>query len=215
MHGAISTPASTQSIASAAWPHNEIVRRLQDTGEQMTNSELISTYIRAKDSNRAHLMGAAFARDAVLEMIVNAGTISFPPQASGLDAITDVLVRRFGQTFENVYTFCLSPPPSVDAPTFSCVWLVGMSEKDGGAVRVGCGRYDWVFRRDVRLIDRLSITIEQMQVLPASHLSAVMNWLTLLPYPWCPRDKAIRTMPRVPELSGLVKQLEEMTGEDA
>jgi len=65
----------------------------------MTVSELIATYVRAKDSNRAHLMSAAFAPNATLEMVVNAATISFPPHASGLDAITDVLVRRFGGTF--------------------------------------------------------------------------------------------------------------------
>ena len=106
----------------------------------MTAPELIATYIRAKDSNRPHLMSAAFAPDASLEMVVNAGTISFPPHAAGLDAITDVLVSRFGQTFENVYTFCLCSPPYSHPSTFSCAWLVGMSPKEGGAVRVGCGR---------------------------------------------------------------------------
>ncbi len=182
----------------------------------MTASELIATYIRAKDSNRAHLMTAAFAPNASLEMVVNAGTISFPPHATGIDAITDVLVRRFGTTFENVYTFCLCSPPRLDCSTFSCAWLVGMSEKDGGAVRVGLGRYDWGFRSgDTRLVERLKITIEHMQVLPPSHLPTVKNWVTRLPYPWCSVEAAMGAMPKLNELQDLAKHLGEIEREDA
>ena len=101
--------------------------------------------VSAKDHNRPHLMRQAFASDARLEMVVNAGTISFPPLAQGIDAIMDVLVRPFSRTFENVYTLCIGTPPTDGASQYSCEWLVGMSEKDSRAVRIGCGRYDWVF----------------------------------------------------------------------
>lgn len=182
----------------------------------MSIAELVATYIRAKDSNRAYLMNAAFAPEATLDMVVNTGTISFPPHVSGRDAIADVLVRRFGQTFENVYTFCLCPPPDRDAPTFSCAWLVGMSEKDGGAVRVGCGQYHWTFRDDSpRQVERLRITIDHMHVLSPSHLSTVMNWLSHLPYPWCPRKAVLQTAPRLDDLRWLLEGLEEMEREDA
>ena len=181
------------------------------TGERMTASELIATYIRAKDSNRAHLMTAAFAPNASLEMVVNARTISFPPHTTGIDAITSVLVSPFGQTFENVYTFCLCAPPNSDPSAFSCAWLVGMSEKDGGAVRVGSGRYDWMFGAgDTGLVVRLKITIEHMQTLPSSHLPTIMSWLSRLPYPWCSADAAVGTMPQLSELQSLAKQLREM-----
>jgi len=93
----------------------------------VTAGELVATYIQAKDSNRPDLMPAVFAANAWLEMVVHAGSISFPPLATGLDAITDVLVRRFSETFENVHTFCISSEPAGDAATFSCGWLVGMS----------------------------------------------------------------------------------------
>jgi len=180
----------------------------------MIVSELIATYVRAKDSNRAHLMSAAFAPNATLEMVVNAATISFPPHASGLDAITDVLVRRFGGTFENVYTFCLCPPPSSGESAFSCTWLVGMSEKAGGAVRLGSGRYDWIFGPgEPRLVERLKITIEHMELLPASHLPIVINWLSRLPYPWCPAEAAIEAAPK--ELRGFASQLLEAESENA
>src|SRR5260370_41926684 len=105
---------------------------------------LVGAYIRAKDENRPYLMERAFAENAILEMVVNSGTISFPPISNGLRSISDVLVRRFAQTFENVHTFCLAPPPRDDAVGFSCDWLVGMSEKDSRSVRVGFGQFDWV-----------------------------------------------------------------------
>ena len=48
---------------------------------------------------------------------------------------------------------------------FSCSWLVAMSEKDARSVRVGCGRYDWLFTSTVpRLVEQLTITVEAMQI---------------------------------------------------
>ena len=159
---------------------------------------LIRTYLYAKDHNRPHLMPKVFAPGASLEMTVKTGAISFPATTEGLDAITDVLVRRFGQTYENVYSFCLQRPGPESRTSFSCDWLVGMSNKEDGAVRVGCGRYDWRFQPSSPfLVERLHITIEAMQVLPAENLDAVMTWLTGLPYPWCPGGIAAETMPRI------------------
>ena len=73
-----------------------------------------------------------------------------------------------------------------------------MSNKEDGAVRVGCGRYDWRFQQAPPfLVERLHITIEEMQVLPAENPDAAMTWLTGLPYPWCPNGIAAETMPRI------------------
>lgn len=74
-------------------------------------------------------MERAFAENATLEMVVNSGTISFSPISIGLQSISDVLVRRFAQTYENVHTFCIAAPPRNDDGSLSCDWLVGMSEK--------------------------------------------------------------------------------------
>jgi hypothetical protein len=129
-----------------------------------TAKEAIEHYLRAKDQNLPWLMESAFAANATLEMIVNAGTLAFPPLSIGVPSIADVLVRRFAQTYENVHTFCLAPPPRADQLDFSCDWLVGMSEKESRAVRVGCGRYDWRFPAEVpRVAERLTITIEAME----------------------------------------------------
>ena len=65
-------------------------------------TRLIETYFNAKDGNRPHLMRRAFHEHAVVEMSVRTQAISFPPWLNGCDAITDTLVRQFGQTYENV-----------------------------------------------------------------------------------------------------------------
>jgi hypothetical protein len=167
-------------------------------------AQAIVAYIRAKDENRPYLMEHAFDRDAELAMVVKPDAISFPPITNGREAITDVLVREFARTYENVRTLCLCSPPGPSDTNFSCRWLVGMSAKDGGAVRVGCGRYNWSFRtQPPRLAKRLEITIDVMQILTADNLSAVTGWLFALPYPWCPIQAAFETAPQLEQLKPL------------
>jgi hypothetical protein len=170
-----------------------------------TPADVISSYIQAKDGNRPYLMRRAFAEHVALEMVIKTDAISFPSSASGLDAIVDTLVRRFSHEFENVYTFCLASPPGPIAGQFSCDWLVGMSSKGRSEVRVGCGRYDWHFQTGGScLVERLNITIEQMQVLSPDCLNTLMSWLSALPYPWCPAQEATASMPKLQELRHLV-----------
>ena len=167
-------------------------------------AEAIATYIRAKDENRPYLMEHAFDRDAALTMMVKSDAITFPPITNGRDAITQVLVREFGRTYENVRTICLCSTPRSSDTNFACPWLVGMSAKDGGAVHVGCGRYRWSFRTQApRLATRLEITIDVMQLLTANNLSAVTGWLFALPYPWCPIQTAFETAPQLEQLNPL------------
>jgi hypothetical protein len=159
-------------------------------------SDAVSTYIFAKDGNRPVLMRRAFAEDAELEMVVKTDAISFPSSAKGLSEIEDILVRRFSFDNENVYTFCLSQPSLANRRHFPCHWLVGMSARNDGQVRVGCGRYDWYFRSNKEChVERLVVTIDVMKILPAADLTASMNWLSSLPYPWCAPAEAIRDMP--------------------
>jgi hypothetical protein len=136
------------------------------------------------------------AHGATLHTVVKAGSISFPPISTGLESISDVLIRQFAQTYENVHTFCLAAPPRSDEITFSCGWLVGMSEKQTRAVRVGCGRYDWLFQSQApRLVERLTITIDLMESLVPNSLNQVIDWLSRLPYPWCPPQIALASAP--------------------
>ena len=175
-------------------------------------AEAIVAYIHAKDENRPYLMEHAFDQDATLAMVVKSDAISFPPMTNGREAITQVLVREFGRTYENVRTLCLCSPPESSDTTFSCRWLVGMSAKDGGAVRVGCGRYAWSFRTQApRLAQRLEITVEVMQILTSDNLSAVTGWLFALPYPWCPIQTAFETAPQLEQLKPLRQWAHENT----
>ena len=165
----------------------------------MTPSSAISAYIHAKDGNRPWLLREAFSESIALDMVVETDAIAFPPKITGRDAVADVLVKRFALEYENIFTFCLtSPPPDTEVGHFSCDWLVGMSGRADGAVRVGCGRYDWGFAEG--RVESLTITIAAMWVFPADCLTPIMAWLTALPYPWCPADEAARNMPKLPEL---------------
>jgi len=170
-------------------------------------SESIHAYIRGKDRNRPHMLRRAFAPAAMVEVVAKTPAISFPSEVTGLDAIADVFVRRFAQTYENVYTFCLSSPPGQDSRAFSCDWLVAMSEKAGGALRLGAGRYDWLFAPDSRLVEKLVITIDVMQKLSPDHLRPVMDWVTAIPYPWCPADLALARAPEIADLAETMRRL--------
>lgn len=165
-----------------------------------TPAEAVKTYILAKDGNRPFLMRQAFSEDIALEMVVKTDAISFPSTASGLNTVEEILVRRFGVEYENIYTFCLSQPSETDRARFQCHWLVGMSAKaTGQPLRVGCGRYDWHFNEHGKVV-RLVITIEVMKVLSGAELDGVMCWLSSLPYPWCSPSQALLSFPPQHEL---------------
>lgn len=173
--------------------------------------EVVSTYFHAKDGNRPFLMSRAFAEDAQLEMVVKTDAISFPSKASGLPELEEILVRRFAAAFENVYTFGLKQPTEADRHHFTCPWLVAMSARSDGAVRVGSGLYDWRFSSDAGcLVEKLVITIDVMEVLPATELASIMGWITALPYPWCRPDEVVRDMPRLAALVPVERYLKEL-----
>lgn len=173
---------------------------------------LLGDYIRAKDENRPHLIAQVFSETACLEMRVKTDAISFPAISQGAATIADVLVRRFNQTYENIYTFYLDRPVAGSATppaVFACDWLVGMSEKATGNVRVGCGRYEWVFRQDASPLraERLAITIEAMQTLPAASLPHILRWLLALDYPWSSASAVRAFAPKLPLLEPVLDYL--------
>jgi hypothetical protein len=174
-----------------------------------TPADAIKTYILAKDGNRPFLMRQAFAEHAELEMVVKTDAISFPSGAKGVAALEDVPVRRFGVDYENIFTFCLAEPPPASCRHFACYWLVGMSARGNGQIRVGCGRYDWHFGADGR-VEKLIIAIDVMKVLEADELPASMSWLSALPYPWCGADEAMKRMPASQGLTEIKAYLTEV-----
>jgi hypothetical protein len=159
--------------------------------------ELLQTYFKAKDENRPHLMVDAFHEEAAVDMSVQTGAISFPSRMEGRDAVTDGLVRNFGQMYENVYSFYLDEHPARNRNGHACHWMVVMTEKSNGSVRVGCGSYEWTFSHDDRwLVRSLHITIAAMAVLPKDMLDPVFHWAGRMPYPWCSNEQALVELPR-------------------
>jgi hypothetical protein len=177
------------------------------TQETQTPETVLCNYFRAKDENRPDLMRNVFCEDATLKTCVKAASIVFPEVSQGCTAITDVLIRQFRQSYENVRSFYLDRPAAVTAE-FSCRWLVGMSERASGNVRVGCGRYDWTFQpAPPRLATNLLITIEGMQVLPPANLAAVRAWLRQLDYPWSSARAVVAAAPAIKLLDPVMHYL--------
>lgn len=170
------------------------------SAERLRPEQVLEDYFRAKDGNRPHLLAGVFAPDATLEVHNQSSSISFPAITHGSEAIANVLVRRFTQTYENIYSFYLARPPAA-AAKFDCPWLVGMSEKASGLPRVGCGRYAWTFQDAERgLASTLVISIDAMEVLPQADALAVFAWLERLNYPWASAETVKSLAPPVPAL---------------
>jgi hypothetical protein len=210
--GALSRVALSVSIAHGVkrglilWRSSEVNR-----STAINATDAISTYILAKDSNRPQLMKQAFAGDCELEMAVKTDAISFPSSAKGLESISQVLVTNFAEQYENVRTFCLSRPNSDYLPHFRCDWLLGMSARQGGAVRVGCGHYSWYFGSDDDgRVKKLVIDIEVMCVLPVEESEPIMQWLAALPYPWCSDIQACESIPAMDALRPIERFLRRM-----
>jgi hypothetical protein len=146
---------------------------------------VLRSYFHAKDENRPHLLDRVLCEDAVLEVRNSTSSIVFPAVTTGREAIASVLVRSFGQTYENVYSLHLARPDG-QTSLFECGWLVAMTAKTSGNVRLGCGRYTWEFAAaSPNLARRLVITIDEMQVLQPSFAPGVFDALAEFVYPWC------------------------------
>lgn len=164
-------------------------------------------YFRAKDENRPHLLEEVFAPGAELVIRNQSENIAFPAVTCGRTAIAEVLVRSFTLSYENIYSFYLERP-AAEVREFTCAWLVGMTDRAFGHVRVGCGTYVWSFEPEVpKLASRLAITIEAMQVLPHSDSESVFAWLRSLKYPWSSAASALHGMPKTEHLSPIAQFL--------
>ena len=175
---------------------------------QYSNAEtVLRTYVQAKDENRPHLLAGVFTPDATLEVRNKSSAIAFPAVTVGRDAIADVLVRNFAKSYENVYTFYMARPHA-EATDIACDWLVCMTEKDSGSVRVGCGRYDWMLQAKPHgLATRLVISIEAMQVLAPNQFEPVFAWVRSMDYPWTSADAVVRGAPQLPALAPVLDYL--------
>lgn len=164
---------------------------------------VLRRYFRAKDENRPHLLDRVFADNAMLEVRNATSTIAFPAITAGRDAIADVLVRSFGQAFENVYSFYLRRPVG-SLSHFECDWTVFMTEKSTRTPRLGWGSYQWVFEEAApRLSRRLTITIADMRVLDPGRTQELFAATALLSYPWSSAEEVAQAAAAHPVLAPL------------
>lgn len=169
--------------------------------KSLTPEAVLRSYFRAKDENRPHLLEEVFTSTAELVIRNQSANIAFPTITQGRPAIAEVLVRSFSLSYENIYSFYLERP-GAGVQEVICPWLVGMSERSSGNVRVGCGTYAWAFEPDdPHLASRLVISIEAMQVLPRSEFERVFAWLQSLNYPWSSAASALQGIPDIELLS--------------
>jgi len=174
---------------------------------------VLRDYFRAKDENRPHLLERVFSADAELRVRNLSENIAFPAITHGRAAIAEVLVRSFALANENVYSFYLDAPPVAGTQAFDCAWLVGMSERASGQLRVGCGTYAWSFAAEpLPLATRLVIVIERMEVLPQRESAPVFAWLESLSYPWSSAAAVRRGMPAIGSLSPVAEVLGRRVG---
>lgn len=193
-------------VASNVMWHGALELELDMSLSPFSIEQVLLGYFQAKDGNRPRLLNDVFSPDARLEIRNKSTAITFPAVTVGREAIADVLVSRFGQTYENVYSFYLGRP-QLPATTFSCPWLVGMTEKEGKSVRVGCGHYDWSLQSEHRCATSLIITIEAMQILPPSTQGAIFAWLESLSYPWSTPSAVVAAAPAVHGLETVLQCL--------
>jgi hypothetical protein len=175
--------------------------------KSLTPEAVLRGYFHAKDENRPHLLADVFASNAELVIRNQSANIAFPAFTQGRSAIAEVLVRSFALSNENVYSFYLGRPP-LGVREFSCPWLVGMSERSSGQLRVGCGTYEWEFEPHVpHMASRLVVTIEAMQVLPVTESERVFAWLLAQNYPWSSPEAALHDIPANELLSPIAQFL--------
>ena len=175
--------------------------------KSFTPEAVLRGYFHAKDENRPHLLEDVFASNAELVIHNQSANIAFPAFTQGRSAIAEVLVRSFTLSNENVYSFYLGRPP-LAVREFTCPWLVGMSERSSGNIRVGCGTYEWSFEQHApNMAIRLVVTIEAMQVLPIAECAQVFEWLRTLNYPWSSPEGALQDIPANELLSPIARFL--------
>jgi len=172
--------------------------------------QLISRYIRAKDESKPHLMQSVFSENATLSMRVDSDNISFPADTAGVNDMTEVLVHKFNQSYENIYTLCLTDTWQQRSNTVKCRWLVFMSEKNSAVTRVGFGQYDWLFESDgLNLVSHLRIEIEDMQLFSEQLQPEIMSCMNNLSYPWVSTADVLHSMSGVAVLSEVRNKIDQ------
>jgi hypothetical protein len=138
---------------------------------------ILHDYLHGKDQSRPHLLARAFAPDAVFVSRFEFDTdFSDDTPREGLGTIIETF-RQLGAACENIYTVCASDSVRESPEGWRCKWLVTMTQRDDGRVRVAWGDYLWQLGGWGTRAKRLEVTMEEMQVLPADRADGFCDWM--------------------------------------
>ena len=136
--------------------------------------------------------------------------ISFPSSTMGLDDITEVLVTKFSQSYEQVYTFCLTDTINNSAEILKSDWIVCMREKVSGDIRIGYGVYNWFFTKEEEpLVKHLTIHIEEMITMEKEYSTLFFKWVKTLDYPLCSHERLFKKSPNFKAIKSIQKYFRE------
>lgn len=167
------------------------------------HDRVLHTYLRAKDENRPFLLAEAFASQARFETtFASASDFEQGAPSEGLAAITATF-RELGAMCENIFTVCTTESIEDGSDTLVCKWVVAMSERETGRVRVGWGDYRWRFDTRSGLATELLVNMQRMVVLDPATADGVLGWISALPLPWCTTAQLLRRVPALTELDEL------------
>lgn len=161
--------------------------------------DALEQYIDGKDNNRPNRLEQLYTGDARLSFQMDTADMAFPPQVSGNREIARILSADFNRKYRQVKTYYLHRDNLVldGLRIEKQPWLVLMQEIDSGAVRAGCGYYNWQFvdsaSGDLQL-ERHQISIHQMLSLPAERAEWLKALQHTLPYPWLALGQAIAVL---------------------
>jgi hypothetical protein len=152
-----------------------------------TPKALLDRYVEAKDQVRPQLMPHIYAGDAILTFSIDSSSLVFPPRVTGLEAITQTLVRDLGARFSQIRTFYVrDEPPRADDNVALIPWLVLMHEPGAACSRAGRGYYRWTFGGTPLLVRAMHIHIDRMDRVEDPDRRLISAAQAELPYPWLP-----------------------------
>jgi len=168
---------------------------------QANHTALLHKYLQAKDESRPYLFRQVFPENGRFQTRFSIDTdFDQGGMREGIAEITNTF-GMLGRFFENIFTTCpIESASYTEEGQLQSTWIVGMSSRDNGDIRIAAGAYLWTFDEESGKVAELDVLMEHMLEFPGKHLAAIMDWLSALPQPWC-ETKAL--LDGMPEIEGL------------
>ena len=171
---------------------------------------LIEKYMTAVQSNQTDLIKEVFIHDASLEIKAHTTYVSFPKLTKNAEEVAKVLVKDFGEKYENISTFCFIDTLSNEKDSITCNILICMQEKESKSILLSYGLYVWEFSEgSATKVSKLNIEIEKLLVLNPSQEKIISTWISNLPQYWVERKEVLKSMPSLQHIKFLKDKLKE------